>query len=178
MTFIRWMCKLIGTKANFLSFLSLAGLKHVPREFTRLLLSNLRWNGLLTCFTLELPNRQATSLVGLLTLMHVNVLSVALRTEKGEKLWPSLVRDLPATTCSRLISCSVRVTVDLLNPSARELRNFVGYKCGRTVSVISESYTEKPASRPLSFLLLHATSLPRSFPVLLWPWERGCDARG
>ena len=80
------MCKLIGTKANFLSFLSLAGLKHVPREFTRLLLSNLRWNGLLTCFALELSNRQATSVVGLLTLMHVNVLSVALRTEKEEKL--------------------------------------------------------------------------------------------
>lgn len=30
MTFIRWMCRLIGINASFLSFLSLAGLKHVP----------------------------------------------------------------------------------------------------------------------------------------------------
>ena len=69
------MCKLIGTKANFLSFLSLAGLKHVPGEFTRLLLSNLWWNGLLIGFALESHNKQATSHDGLFTLMHVDVLS-------------------------------------------------------------------------------------------------------
>ena len=68
------MCKLIGTKANFLSFRSLAGLKHVPREFTRLLLSDLQLNGLMICFALELSNRQPTSLDGLLKLMHVDVL--------------------------------------------------------------------------------------------------------
>ena len=31
-TFIRWMCRLIGIKASFLSFLSLAGLKNVPKN--------------------------------------------------------------------------------------------------------------------------------------------------